>query len=77
MNCQNVSAESIPNAIPILAYLDIFKNYYANKQEESYYWTGKFEKNYKVDDSNITYTSVTGESSITSGYFLIKMLIQT
>lgn len=25
------------NAIPLLAYLDIFKNYYANKQEEKFY----------------------------------------
>ena len=60
------------NAIPWLAYLDIFKNYYANKQEEWYYWIGKFNKDYKVDDSNITYTTITGESAITSGYFLIK-----
>lgn len=28
------------NAVPILAYLDIFKNYYANKQEENFYWLG-------------------------------------
>lgn len=26
------------NATPLLAYLDIFKNYYANKQEENYYF---------------------------------------
>ena len=25
------------NALPILSYLDIFKNYYANKQEEKFY----------------------------------------
>lgn len=25
------------NAVPLLGYLDIFKNYYANKQEENYY----------------------------------------
>lgn len=60
------------NAVPWLAYLDIFKNYYANKQEDNYYWIGKFEKDYKVDDSNIIYTTVTGETTITSGYFLIK-----
>ena len=60
------------NVIPWLAYLDIFKNYYANKQEEWYYWIGKFNKNYKVDDSNIIYTNMTGEPAITSGYFLIK-----
>ena len=63
---------TIANAVPWLAYLDIFKNYYANKQEENYYWIGKFDRSYKVDDSNIIYTTVTGESAITSGYFLIK-----
>ena len=26
------------NAVPLLGYLDIFKNYYANKQEEKYYY---------------------------------------
>ena len=52
---------AIDNAVPWLAYLDIFKNYYANKQEEWYYWIGKFEKDYKVDDNNIIYTAITGE----------------
>ena len=28
------------NAIPLLGYLDIFKNYYANKQEESFKYIG-------------------------------------
>nr|DAN57921.1 MAG TPA: Major capsid protein [Microviridae sp.] len=28
---------TIPNAVPFLAYYDIFKNYYANKQEEKFY----------------------------------------
>ena len=55
--------------------MDIFKNYYANKQEEFYYWIGKFENVYKVDDSNITYTTITGEPAITSGYFLIKNIL--
>lgn len=31
----------INNAVPILAYLDIFKNYYANKQESNYYYLVK------------------------------------
>lgn len=59
-------------AVPWLAYLDIFKNYYANKQEEQYYWIGKFERTYKVDATNIVYTIVSGEQAIASGYFLIK-----
>ena len=28
------------NAIPTIAYYDIFKNYYANKQEEKFYTIG-------------------------------------
>lgn len=33
--------KTIKNAVPILAYLDIFKNYYANKQESNYYYLVK------------------------------------
>ena len=32
------------NALPILAYYDIFKNYYANTQEENFYTIGNTEK---------------------------------
>ena len=32
------------NALPILAYYDIFKNYYANTQEENFYIIGNAEK---------------------------------
>ena len=35
------ATKTINNAVPILAYLDIFKNYYANKQESSYYYLVK------------------------------------
>ena len=28
------------NAVPLLEYYDIFKNYYANKQEENFYYVG-------------------------------------
>lgn len=31
----------VKNAIPMLAYLDIFKNYYANKQEKEFYYLVK------------------------------------
>lgn len=48
-------AESAPiatsqNAIPYLAYWDIFKNYFANKQEENFYYVGVGEtvRNYTV-----------------------------
>lgn len=33
--------DAFRNAVPLLSYLDIFKNYYANKQEEEYYWLGQ------------------------------------
>ena len=32
------------NALPILAYYDIFKNYYANTQEEKFYIIGNTEE---------------------------------
>lgn len=35
------SLKKINNAVPILAYLDIFKNYYANKQEDKFYYLVK------------------------------------
>lgn len=35
------TTKTIPNAIPMLAYLDIFKNYYANKQESNFYYLVK------------------------------------
>ena len=34
----NKSQNEEHNAVPLLAYLDIFKNYYANKQEEKFYY---------------------------------------
>ena len=39
-NLKNISK----NAIPILAYYDIFKNYYANTQEENFYINGNTEE---------------------------------
>jgi hypothetical protein len=38
------------NAIPWLAYWDIFKNYFANKQEQNYYWitTGQTVREFTV-----------------------------
>lgn len=55
------SSESIVrtyNAVPILAYLDIFKNYYANKQEENFYWLGRETFNYIEIATNLTYETV-------------------
>ena len=41
MSNKKEATKSINNAIPILAYLDIFKNYYANKQESNFYYLVK------------------------------------
>ena len=35
------SIKNINNIVPLLAYLDIFKNYYANKQENDFYYLVK------------------------------------
>ena len=41
----SVSSKIVPkNALPILAYYDIFKNYYANTQEENFYVIGNTEE---------------------------------
>ena len=38
------SKNASKNALPILAYYDIFKNYYANTQEENFYIIGNTEE---------------------------------
>lgn len=44
-NITKSSTKSIfKNAVPILAYYDIFKNYYANTQEENFYIIGNTEE---------------------------------
>lgn len=50
------STKIIPNAIPILAYLDIFKNYYANKQESNFYYLVKTAYvNTELVNNNVIY----------------------
>lgn len=60
----------IPNAVPLLAYWDIFKNYYANKQEEKCKILMKGNKAYTVEDELI-YNNV-GQTIVTGGYFIVK-----
>ena len=52
--------------LPILMYYDIFKNYYANKQEESFYQI--------VAGSNFTYTTTT-TNGVKTFYFNIQSSI--
>ena len=42
------------NALPILTYFDIFKNYYANTQEENFYMIGGSPVfNVKINEKDI------------------------
>lgn len=59
------------NAVPILAYLDIFKNYYANKQEEKYYWLGKSTFTYSTNPTNVTFEAANGIWYVKSGSQLV------
>ena len=53
------------NAIPYLAYWDIFKNYFANKQEENFYYVGIGEtvRNYTVTLDNGKHEVRNGETT--------------
>ena len=66
--------EASKNALPILTYFDIFKNYYANTQEENFYVIGASPKLTVAiggiditDPDNITTTegAITGGSKVT------------
>lgn len=49
--------------IPLLAYLDIFKNYYANKQEEKFYALGNDEVTVKIESSTRSYSQIQNVST--------------
>ena len=52
------------NAIPWLAYWDIFKNYFANKQEKNYYWitTGQTVREFTVKAADGAHNYVINET---------------
>lgn len=52
------------NAIPWLAYWDIFKNYFANKQESNYYWvtTGQTVREFTVTAADGAHDFVINET---------------
>ena len=43
------------NGVPMLAYWDIFKSYYANKQEENAYYIKSILKEYMIDSGNSSF----------------------
>ena len=55
-------------ALPYLMYFDIFKNYYANKQEKNFYTIGAY--------GNYVYKQTTAQFS-NNGQFMLKAGIQT
>ena len=54
LGIKNINANEKVNAVPYLGYLDIFKNYYANKQEDSFYM---LESSYKTTEYVLTNTN--------------------
>jgi hypothetical protein len=48
------------NAVPAIAYYDIFKNYYANKQEDNFYFMDYFNRIIKIS----SYTGTSGGTSV-------------
>ena len=54
-NISTTGAKNISkNALPILAYYDIFKNYYANTQEENFYIIGNTEElTIKINETRV------------------------
>ena len=57
-------------AVPLLAYVDIFKNYYANTQEENFYWLGMSSDIAFSMASTLKYDATTGNP--TSGSIIIN-----
>lgn len=63
------------NAIPILAYYDIFKNYYANKQEEEAYIISAYSADEAARPTNLIYRKVnTTFNKDESGDFYVAKL---
>lgn len=56
------SADRDFNAVPAIAYYDIFKNYYANKQEDNFYFMDYFNRIINVS----SYTGTSGGKSVWS-----------
>lgn len=62
------------NGVPFLAYLDIFKNYYLNKQEGGFYWLGRGLSSYNAQWSNQQWDGST--NIITAGQIRTMILFE-
>lgn len=69
------------NAVPMLAYYDIYKNYYANKQEENAYviTSGESITNFNNNATSVSFALESNEyettftNSITEGYYMLTI----
>lgn len=64
------------NAVPLLGYLDIFKNYYANKQEEQFKFIGA-DPYIIINTSNLENNPIStgvGSQRVTNGSFRITLM---
>ena len=68
----------INNITPLLAYLDIFKNYYANKQESNFYYLVKAAYvDRKLANNNVIYNiNVTPTATRSGTIEIVNMTLQ-
>jgi hypothetical protein len=68
----------INNIVPLLAYLDIFKNYYANKQESNFYYLVKTAYvDTELAHNNVTYNiNVTPPTTASGTIEIVNMTLQ-
>lgn len=63
-----IATKKINNIVPLLAYLDIFKNYYANKQESNYYYLVKSAYvETKIANNQVVYNATVTPPTTRSG----------
>lgn len=60
-----IATKDINNIVPLLAYLDVFKNYYANKQESEFYYLVKSTYEDKTLTNNQVVYNITVEPPTT------------
>lgn len=68
----------INNIVPLLAYLDIFKNYYANKQESNFYYLVKTAYvDTELTNNNVIYNiNVTPQTTRSGSIEIVNMTYQ-
>lgn len=65
LGIKNINTNEKVNAVPYLGYLDIFKNYYANKQEDNFYI---LKNSYKTTEYVLSNTAGTENAGIANPF---------